>query len=114
MAKDFPENGRAMSGLRATEVAERSFVEGLGASMRALQLVIRELARSEVPVLLLAEGGAGKRATAERIHQMSAHWAEPLRIVTCAEMREEDFDGEVEVSSRLFGSGTVYLEEVAD
>jgi two-component system, NtrC family, response regulator AtoC len=110
MAKDFPEIGQVNGGLRATEQAARSFVDGLGPSMKLLEVVIRELARSEVPVLLLAEGGAGKRATAERIHQMSAHRAEPLRMIACADVTEDQFrDGQ-----RLFGTGTVYLEEVAD
>ena len=110
MAKDFPEIGQVNGGLRGSDLAERSFVEGLGPSMKLLEVVIRELARSEVPVLLLGEGGAGKRATAERIHQMSAHRAEPLRMIACAEVTEDQFGDE----QRRFGSGTVYLEEVAD
>ena len=47
------------------------FVEGLSPGMRAVGAVIRELAQSEVPVLLLAEKGAGKHATARWIHEMS-------------------------------------------
>src|ERR1700745_3776886 len=109
MSKDFPQNAGS-NGTRGAEAAGHSFVESLGQSMRALEVVIRELARNEVPVLLLAEGGAGKEATAERIHQMSAHRGEPLRMIACADVTEDQFgDGQ-----RLFGKGTVYLEEVAD
>ena len=40
-----------------------AFVEGASASMRPVEAVIRELSQSDVPVLLLAEPGAGKHAT---------------------------------------------------
>ena len=49
----------------------RSFLESASASMRPVEAVIREVAQSEVPVLLLAEKGAGKHATAQRIHDLS-------------------------------------------
>ena len=92
----------------------RGFVEGLGQSMKALDGVVRELARSEVPVLLLGENGAGKKATAERIHQMSPHQAEPFQVVCCAEMTEAMFADGQSGDGELFGAGTVYLEEIAD
>jgi two-component system, NtrC family, response regulator AtoC len=112
MSKDFPESPEPKSQARVPEATDRSFVEGLGQSMRALEVVIRELARSEVPVLVLAERGAGKRATAERIHQMSAHREEPFQVVPCADLTSELIapDG----STGRFGAGTVYLEELAD
>jgi two-component system, NtrC family, response regulator AtoC len=114
MAKDFPEFGETKDGLRGLDTAERSFVEGLGQSIKALEVVIRELARSEVPVLLLAETGAGKRATAERIHRMSAHQSEPFQIVACADVTEELLSEKERGTVGLFGSGTVYLDELAD
>src|ERR1700745_2464950 len=114
MAKDFPQFVEAKGTVRGPDLLGPDFVEGLGQSMKALEAVIGELARSEVPVLLLSETGAGKRATAERIHQMSSHRAEPFRVVACADMSEEMFgEGERE-SAGLFGGGTVYLEELAD
>ena len=114
MAKDFPEFGEARGTLRDLDALGGTFVEGLGQSMKALEGVTRELARSEVPVLLLAERGAGKRATAERIHQMSAHQAEPFRVVACADVNEEMLAEGRQGIAGLFGSGTVYLDELAD
>ena len=114
MAKDFAQSEEGYNGLRSVDLVERSFVEGLGQSVRALEVVIRELARSEVPVLLLAENGAGKRATAERIHQMSAHRAEPLRLVSCAEVTEDRFREDQREEYALFSKGTVYLDELGD
>lgn len=114
MAKDFPQFVEVKGTVRGPDLLGRDFVAGLGQSMKALEAVIRELARSEVPVLLLSETGAGKRATAERIHQMSSHQAEPFRVIACADMSEEMFGEGERGSAGLFGGGTVYLEELAD
>jgi DNA-binding NtrC family response regulator len=112
MSKDFPQNAGS-NGTRGAEGTEHSFVESLGQSMRALEVVIRELARNEVPVLLLGEGGAGKEATAERIHQMSERREQPFQVVPCAEVVPEMLaaDG---TEGLLQATGTVYLEEMAD
>ena len=71
------------------EVA-RSFVEGVSASMQPVEAVIRELSQSDVPVLLLAEAGAGKHATARRIHEMSRRCAQPFRWFRCSTLKPED------------------------
>ena len=96
---------------RSLDGTEKKFVEGLGQNMKALEVAIRELARSEVPVLLLGETGAGKQATAERIHQMSMHQEGPFQVVPCASVTDEMLR---EGTGGLFDEGTVYLEEVAD
>ena len=58
-------------------------MEGVSASMRPVEAVIRELAQRDVPVLVLAEPGAGKHATAQRIHQMSQRSEQPFRWFQC-------------------------------
>ena len=91
------------------EERARDFVEGVSPSMRPVEAVIRELAQSEVPVLLLAEHGAGKHAAAERIHKMSHRSAQPFLALPCAGLTSE------ELTRSLAGDcGTVYLEEVAE
>jgi len=112
MSKDFPKTEEEMGSMRGSDAAESSFVEGLGQSMRALEVVIRELARSEVPVLLLAEQGAGKQATAERIHQQSGHQDEPFQVVACVDATQEILTANG-FGNGLFAAGTVYLEELA-
>ncbi len=89
------------------------FVEGVSASMQPVEAVIRELAHSDVPVLLLAEAGAGKHATARRIHEMSGRSAQPFHWLPCASLTPDQVDlarggGTVE------NEGTIYLDEVAD
>jgi two-component system response regulator AtoC len=113
MGKEMPdvakfEGSEALS----SAPARGTFVEGLCPSMRAVEAVIRELAQSEVPVLLLAERGAGKHATARRIHEMSRRSAQPFRAVTCASWKPEEMAPSDE--NGLFKRGTIFLDELAD
>jgi two-component system, NtrC family, response regulator AtoC len=88
------------------------FVEGASASMRPVESVIRELAQSDVPVLLLAERGAGKHATARRIHDLSRRSAQPFRRFLCSSLKPEDlqkFSHEDRESA-----GTIFLEELGE
>jgi DNA-binding NtrC family response regulator len=88
------------------------FVEGSSVSMRPVEAVIRELAQSDVPVLLLAERGAGKHATAQRIHDLSRRSAQPFRRLLCSTLKPEDlekFSGPNDQSA-----GTIFLEELGD
>jgi two-component system response regulator AtoC len=91
-----------------------AFVEGVSASMRPVEAVIRELAQREVPVLVLAEAGAGKHATAERIHQMSKRSEQPFRWFQCLGLNPEDMEVLREHEAGVQGAGTIYLEELAD
>jgi two-component system response regulator AtoC len=80
--------------------------------MMPVEVVVGELAQNEVPVLLLAEGGAGKRTVARRIHEASARRDQGFRMVLCSDLEPESFDAHGVKS--LFSSGTVYLEEISD
>ncbi len=92
-----------------------AFVEGVSASMRPVEAVIREVAQSDVPVLVLAEAGAGKHGTAQRIHQMSRRSAQPFRWFQCLGLAPEDLAILREQDSeKAPNAGTVYLQEPAD
>jgi two-component system response regulator AtoC len=80
--------------------------------MRAVGAVIRELAQSEVPVLLLAEKGAGKHATARWIHEMSGRSEQPFRGLVCSTLKAEDLGALGE--NDWFKQGTIFLDEIAD
>ena len=112
MSMDYSEAEAAKASMR-DEASEGSFVEGLGQSMRGLEVVIRELARSNVPVLLLAERGAGKQAAAERIHRLSEHRNGVFQVVSCADIPEKSLAANGG-GKGLFAAGTVYLEEISD
>lgn len=92
------------------EPLEAEFAEAVSPSMRSVEAVIGEVAQSEVPVLLLAEKGGGKKATARRVHDLSRRSDEPFRVVPCGRL-----DNGIELrQTGLFESGTVFLQEVAD
>ncbi len=82
--------------------------------MRPVEAVIRELAQSEVPVLLLAERGAGKHTTARRIHEMSRRSAQPFRRFHCATLKPEDLMIAPQTGDLSAGAGTIFLDELAD
>ncbi len=86
---------------------QATFQQGVGAGMRAVEAVIRELAQSNVTVLLLAEAGAGKRTVARYIHESSVRSAEPFCFAACAGVTPQDFSG-------MSRNGTVFLEEIGD
>src|SRR3984957_4307112 len=119
MSKELPDVAtvedadRVLSSLPAAG----AFVEGLSPSMRAVGAVIRELAQSEVPVLLLAEKGAGKNATARWIHEMSRRSSQPFRGLVCSTLKAGDLGlagGTGGIQPDWFKEGTIFLDEIAD
>ncbi len=107
MSQDFAEKTESVGS--PLPVAE--FLEGLSPSMKAVEVVIRELVQSEVPVLLLAEPGAGKRTIAHHIHETSERREKEFRILGCASLTPEVFDSH---GLNSLTGGTVFLEEVGD
>lgn len=89
-------------------------LESLSASMRPVETVIRQLAQSDAPILLLGEHGVGKRATAQRIHEMSGRGAQCLWGFRCLALKPEDLDGGQRNHTSPYGAGTIYLDELAD
>jgi two-component system response regulator AtoC len=96
----------------AIDGAMTQFVEGASASMRPVEAVIRELAQSDVPVLLLAERGAGKHATARRIHDLSRRSAQPFRRFQCSALKPEDLQKFTGMNGE--SAGTIFLEELGE
>ncbi len=112
VGKLLPNSAKGGGERSSDEPAGLAFVEGVSASMRPVEAVIRELAQRDVPVLVLAEPGAGKHATAQRIHQMSQRSEQSFRWFQCLGLEPEDLD----VLREREGAepGTIYLEELAD
>src|SRR6267154_3803665 len=95
------------------DVMRLDFVEGTSPSMRSVEAIMREVAQSEVPVLLLAERGVGKKATARRVHDLSRRGRHTFRVISCASLGSENFGDSAEHAG-LVGAGTVFLEELAE
>ncbi len=98
-------------GNKSRELAGIDFVEGTNPAMRSVEAVMREVAQSEVPVLLLAERGTGKKAVAHRIHDLSPRANKPFSMIRCASFGSGQF---IELRPYLSDGGTVYLEEVTE
>ena len=88
----------------------QSFLESVSPSMRPVEAVIRELAQSEVTVLLLAERGAGKHATAQRIHQLSRRSAQSIVWFRSSSLLPTELDAVYGKGS----AGTVFFEEISE
>ena len=88
----------------------QSLLESVSPSMRPVEAVIRELAQSEVTVLLLAERGAGKHATAQRIHELSRRSARSIVWFRCSSLLPTELD-------TVYGNGsagTVFFDEISE
>src|SRR5579864_1863941 len=112
MDSNLPQADLGDSIRRSVEADACAFVEGISPSMRPVELVIHELAQTDVPVLLLAERGAGKTATAQRIHQLSRRSAHSFRLIMCATLEPRQLDGSSPDS--VLGGGTVFFQELAN
>ena len=114
MGKHLPEAGNGNGAAQAAGPAWSEFVGGIGPSVRAVEGVIRELAQSDVPVLLLGERGAGKHTTAQRIHEMSGRHGQAFRVLPCVFLKPEELKWLVAVHGTSKAEGTAFLKELAD
>src|SRR5579871_890940 len=109
MSKSLPNTKKgALSYLE--RASAQSLLESVSPSMRPVEAVIRELAQSEVTVLLLAERGAGKHATAQRIHELSRRSARSIVWFRCSSLLPTELDA-------VYGNGsagTVFFDEISE
>ena len=62
---------------------ETRFVAGRSVVLQSLNATVGDLARTDMPVLLLGESGTGKEVYARLIHRLSASGARPLTKLGC-------------------------------
>jgi two-component system, NtrC family, response regulator AtoC len=98
-----PEAG---TGVPAT--GTKVWLESVSPGMRTVEAVIRELSQNDVPVLVVAEHGAGKAAAAARIHALSRRASHPFHVFQGREVTESD------LAARDGQGGTVYLQEISE
>jgi two-component system, NtrC family, response regulator AtoC len=98
--------------LQTSMAPEHEFVEGVSPNMRSVEAIMLEVAQTEVPVLLLAEHGAGKKATARRIHELSRRKGQSFRTLFSATWESDGFEHSAQ--NGLLNEGTVFLAELAE
>jgi len=101
-------SSRIPTSIGAAHNGLRPWRESVSSGMRTVEAVIRELSQNDVPVLVVAESGSGKRAAAARIHTLSDRSREPFHECH-ANQATRDL-----LSSWGADGGTVYLQDVGD
>jgi two-component system response regulator AtoC len=94
------------------------FVPGRQSSILALNTMAAELARTDIPVLLLGESGTGKDIYARLIHYMSSQRNSRLQKINCSAFKPADWmNGTNEVAptfSNPTGIPGVYLDNIQE
>jgi two-component system response regulator HydG len=87
------ENRRLRAQLRQ-HAAEEMFV-GASPAIEAIRKLVRQVAPSDVSVLIQGESGTGKEVIADMIHQLSERRAAPLVKISCAAIPETLLESEL-------------------
>jgi len=94
------------------------FVYGLGPAMLTLNAIAAEMARTDIPVLILGESGTGKDAYARLIHRLSQKGESQLWKVNCSAVDPGDllaqFHEAVGRLSNHEASGSIYLDNIQE
>lgn len=115
--------------LRLRRRSEPDIFAGSNAAMQEINQLIRQIAATEVTVLIEGESGTGKEIIARAIHERSRRSARPFIAVNCAALPdnliEAEFFGHVRgaftgaIGDRqgrfqLAHGGTLFLDEIGD
>ncbi len=100
------------------EPALPGFVYGLGSIMQNLNDMAGEIARTDIPVLVVGESGTGKDAYAKLIHRLSLKSDSRFKKINCASFEPAELFGPFRPSKQplaLANSfGTLYLDNVQE
>jgi two-component system, NtrC family, response regulator AtoC len=98
--------------------AAQGFVYGVAPAMLNLNAMAAEIARTDIPVLILGESGTGKDAYARLIHRLSHRGDTHLCKINCSAIDPGDLLAQVhEVMGRFFhqeASGSIYLDNIQE
>ena len=115
--------------LRARELASVDELIGESRAMRQLRELIARVARSDAPVLVVGETGAGKELVARALHRLGARPSGPFVAVNCSALPEHLLESELFGHARgaftdarasrtgllvHAGGGTLFLDEIAE
>src|SRR3981189_2629781 len=76
--------------------AGAGFVYGRGAGVQSLNALVAEIAKTDIPVLLVGESGTGKEIYARLIHRLSGLGESSLKKVSCASLEAGRLLGEIQ------------------
>jgi len=91
-------------------------VFGADPAMQPINAMVGDIARTNIPVLLLGESGTGKEVYARLLHKMSACPEGSFKKIPCAAVDGNRFKNEIADAMRGDGNGdapaTVFLDEI--
>jgi two-component system, NtrC family, response regulator AtoC len=108
-----------MSSNASTEIInEPGLVLGTASAMEAINSMVRNIAATDIPILLLGESGTGKEVYAGLIHHFSPASKRPLLKINCASLTPETLREEVTSAAASHSVGspqiTLFLDDVHD
>src|ERR1700730_17514155 len=97
-------------------LADPHFVVGHGKDMESLNATVLDIARTDIPVLILGESGTGKEVYAQILHRHSGHGEAPLKRLNCSildpiHMLQQIQDG-APTESGTHPAGTLFLDGI--
>src|SRR6185436_12450360 len=114
---------------RVAEAEGLGELVGTSKAMRDVFKMIREIASTDVAVLITGESGTGKEVAANTIHSMSRRAAAPFVAINCAAIPAELMESEIfghekgaftgAIGQRqgcfeMSHGGTLFLDEIAE
>lgn len=99
-------------------ITDAAFVYGQGAAVQSLNVLAAEIARTDIPVLLVGESGTGKEVYARWIHRLSGRGEAPLTKINCAALDAGQLLNQVRTAFQSGGDNgepetrTVFLDGV--
>jgi two-component system response regulator AtoC len=101
-----------------SSAAGGEFVAGTCPALATIEGIVREIAPTNIPVLLVGESGTGKEVLARRIHAFSSRAADRLIKVSCASVNAETLASELglrgSAGKEVKAAGTVVLDEISE
>lgn len=71
--------------------ANSPFVRGQSAAVQSLNSMMEEIARTNIPVLLMGDSGTGKEVYGRMIHRLSKQSNGPLKKISCGAVQHREF-----------------------
>jgi two-component system, NtrC family, response regulator AtoC len=90
------------------------FVQGISPAMRVLERTIADIARTDIPVLLIGESGTGKEVVALEIHRLSQRRHQAFTKCGCSSMTPESLAARFQCADvdDASNGGTLFLDEI--
>jgi two-component system, NtrC family, response regulator AtoC len=94
------------------------FVHGIGPTMQTLNALVGEIARTNIPVLIMGESGCGKDVYARLIHRLSEQSEGKFHKINCVTLDSVRLSNLVPQATSKFSNdepwGTVYFDNIEE